>query len=105
MTENAISLPINFAPFVTDAFVDPFMGVRHMELHFPNGFGASIIHGHGTYGLELAVLHGDHICAGTPIAPGDGILAWLSMEGVLVALTQIMALEAAVAAVVEVPRD
>ena len=34
---------------------------------FPNGYGASLIHGLGSYGIELAVLYDGELTYNTPI--------------------------------------
>lgn len=41
--------------------------VVQVVFSFPNKYGASIVRGDGCYGIELAVLHYDHITYETPI--------------------------------------
>lgn len=41
-------------------------GIR-VVWRFPNGYGASVIHGEDSYGVELAVLRGDDVATDTPV--------------------------------------
>jgi hypothetical protein len=65
------------------------------EVHFANGYGASVLQRRGSYGhdqglYELAVLADDGLCYDTPIT--DDVLGHLSEERVTEALRQIAAL-------------
>ena len=42
--------------------------MRRIRVYFKNGYGASIIHGAGSYGVELAVITRDGLCYDTDIA-------------------------------------
>lgn len=60
--------------------------------HFPNGYGASVVCNHMSYGgneglFEVAVLHGNEICYSTSIT--DDVVGNLDHEGVLEILRKI----------------
>ena len=42
--------------------------MRRIRVYFKNGYGASIIHGVGSYGVELAVITREGLCYDTDIA-------------------------------------
>ncbi|WP_413488398.1 hypothetical protein [Carnobacterium divergens] len=65
-------------------------GMRNIYT-FPNGYGASVVDGMGSYGLELAVLSEDAITYETPIT--DDVLGHLTQETLTDALNQIYNLE------------
>jgi hypothetical protein len=59
----------------------------HAYVMFPNGYGASIINTKFSYGVEVAVMHGENqnyetaeIETETDIAPDDGVIGYI--EGV-----------------------
>lgn len=59
---------------------------------FPNGYGASVIKHHGSYGnekdlFELAVLKDGHLCYTTPIT--DDVIGFLTNKSVLWTLEKI----------------
>ena len=65
-------------------------------VHFPNGYGASVVRGPFTYGgpaglYEIAVLKGKHICYDTPVT--SDVLGHLSESDVEEVLRQIEALK------------
>lgn len=71
-----------------------------LVFRFPNGYGASLINGPGSYGYELAVTKfygpGDddwHLCYDTPVT--SDVLGWLGPDDIEAALDQINALPAA----------
>jgi len=71
-------------------------GIR-AEVQFANGYGASVIRGHGTYGgdqglYELAVTQGDNLTYHTPIT--DDVLGFLSEADVTKTLADIEGLSA-----------
>lgn len=62
------------------------------RIEFPNGYGASVVRGPGTYGgpeglYELAVLHGGIIAYDTPIT--DDVLGWLTEGDVTERLSEV----------------
>lgn len=57
---------------------------------FRNGYGASIIKGYGSYGVELAVLDGDSITYDTPIT--DDVCGWLDPGKLISTLIDIASL-------------
>lgn len=64
---------------------------------FPNGYGASVVQHHYSYGMELAViewLDDDHweLCKTTPIT--DNVIGYLEFETLYPILEQIYELEA-----------
>ena len=66
------------------------------RVHFPNGYGASIVCHDGSYGgdkglFELAVLRGDSIVYDTPVT--SDVLGWLNPSDVEGVLAQIEALK------------
>ena len=59
-------------------------GIMH-RVHYPNGYGASIVKHDGSYGCksdlwEVAVLDGDGLCYSTPIT--DDVIGYASDEEV-----------------------
>lgn len=79
-----------------DAAVD---GENH-RVRFPNGYGASIIRNKASYGREgnlweLAVIRFTggwddwHFDGTTPVVSGDGIIGWLTVDGVAALLLNI----------------
>lgn len=81
----------------------PGLGGEQHIFRFPNGYGASIVRGYGTYGYEqglyeLAVIRfvGDDpddfgLCYSTPIT--DDVLGYLSIEDVAVLLLRVAKLD------------
>lgn len=70
------------------------------RIHFPNGYGASVIRGLYTYGgseglYELGVLCHDHLTYDTPIT--DDVIGHLSEDDVTALLQRIEALSKAAA--------
>lgn len=57
-----------------------YKGGPHVTVSFANGYQASIIKHPGSYGVELAVVHGGRIVYDTPVT--DDVLGWLD-EGEL----------------------
>lgn len=71
-------------------------------VHFPNGYGASVIcndhsYGHGAGLFEVAILRGDSICYDTEMLP-CGVEGWLDFDDVSRLLGRIAALPACVKA-------
>ncbi len=79
-----------FEKYVIDKGVQ-YEGERYqkayMRLEFPNGYGASVVNGEGTYGLEMAVLRNGGIVYDTPIT-GD-VLGYLTNETLFQALRDV----------------
>ena len=78
---NALQLfdgtPELYPEYVTESgprFGRPEFG-RQIVWCFPNGYGASVVLGLGSYGLEMAVLHGDSLCYATPL--GDDVIPYI----------------------------
>ena len=90
MTNQTSIIPVDFMQYVIDSGTRDD-GQRFMELSFPNGYGASIILGFGTYGLELAVLQNGQLTYDTPIT--SDVLGWLSPSDLPAILISIMALK------------
>lgn len=72
------------------------MGGIHAKVHFPNGYGASVISTPFSYGneeglLELAVLHNGELCYTTPLT--SDVLGHLTEADVEKYLNEIEALE------------
>lgn len=79
-------------------------GVR-ATVDFPNGYGASVIRGYGTYGseddlYELAVMTKEGICYSTPIT--DDVIGWCSPDRITQLLQEIEALPPRVTSTPEV---
>jgi hypothetical protein len=69
-------------------------GANQMVFRFPNGYGASVIHGTGTYGVELAVTKydGDHyeLCYDTHVT--NDVIGHLEQDSLIETLRAIQAL-------------
>ena len=67
---------------------------RHILIFFPNGYGASIVYGRFSYGLELAVITGTkddyNLCYDTPVT--DNVLGYLEIDQLDNILDQIFSL-------------
>ena len=68
------------------------LGATQAEIHFPNGYGASVITGEMFYTspekpYELAVLDGDDLTYETPIT--DDVIGYLDYDEVLEILSEI----------------
>jgi hypothetical protein len=73
----------------------PSFGGSMRRVHYPNGYGASIVRHKGSYGgkaglYELGVLHNNKLCYTTPIT--DDVLGHLKESEVDGILTQIQEL-------------
>lgn len=67
-------------------------GGKSARVHFPNGYGASIVCHDGSYGgdqglFEVAVLRGDSIAYDTPVT--SDVIGWLNPGDVESVLKQI----------------
>ena len=83
---------MNYALFVTEVYVEdnrneisekikhlyPTTSKVHITYAFPNQYGASVIHGRGAYGIELAVLYKDHLTYETPIT--DDVIGYIENQ-------------------------
>lgn len=87
-------LPATFAGEVIKAGVNE-IGNTQVVVRFPNGYGASVIEGSSTYGIELAVITFDsegnwELTYETPIT--DDVIGWLNLETLAQQLREIEAL-------------
>lgn len=81
MTTNAAVALFNgtpelYAEYVATSGDNTFGGPGKQAIwNFPNGYGASVILSDYSYGLELAVLHGDDLCyrSGTT----EDVIGWI----------------------------
>lgn len=80
-----------FKRYVVSRAPGGFGGIR-AELHFDNGYGASVIYAPGSYGLELAVLVAPDwkLCYTTPIT--NDVVGDLTPDTLIETLDAIMAL-------------
>jgi hypothetical protein len=76
------------------------MEKHHAKLFFKNGYGVSVISGHGAYGdkkrpFELAVMEGTEdnhtICYDTPVT--DDVLGYLTADDVTTAMIEVQKLK------------
>ena len=69
--------------------------IERSKIHFPNGYGVSVIRGSGTYGYreglyELAILYGGDITYNTGIA--EDVIGHLDEDGVSDIMAQVQEL-------------
>ena len=83
---------MNYAKFITSFYVEdnrneisekikhlyPVTSKVHIIYSFPNQYGASVIHGRGAYGVELAVLYKDRLTYDTPVT--DDVIGYIENQ-------------------------
>lgn len=86
-----VGFPEELAQYVTGLFDNSsaFMEHRQIRLDFPNGYGASVIHGDYTYGgqqglYEVGVLfHSKLVSSDNPFIDGDSVRGYMTKEDVV----------------------
>lgn len=76
--------PLRIEAVPAESKIRPIGGTQHC-FKFPNGYGASVVQGPGSYGSdsglwELAVLHDDELTYDTPIT--SDVIGWLTDDDV-----------------------
>lgn len=84
-------LPDDLKPYLEEVRLR-FLGGMQAVFEFDNGYGASVILGSGTFGLELAVLYDGALDHSTPLT--DDVIGHLDIQTLISTLYQIQALPA-----------
>ena len=84
-----VKIPEQFEKYIISREKDDYFDGERVRLKFENGWGASVIHLRGSYGIELAVVNqNDYLDYTTEVSQGD-VRGHLSQEELTECLLEI----------------